>query len=109
LLGFFCDMMFVVIARTAFVYIPVLLALFAVRYFRPKMATGFLAAGLAVVVLVGFAPPYVRYRVQWIAHEANLRAHTDLATSDGERMVYWRASVQSIEQAPLIRIDQAAI
>jgi len=101
LLGFFCDMMFVVIARTAFVYMPVLLALFAVRYFRPKMAMGFLVCGLAVVVLVGFASPYVRHRVQWIAHDADVRAHTDLATSDGERMVYWRTSVRSIEAAPV--------
>jgi O-antigen ligase len=101
LLGFFCNMMFVVIARTAFLYMPVLLALFAVRYFKPKVAIGLVAAGLATIVLVGFASPYVRYRVQWIAHEANLRAHTDLATSDGERMAYWRASVRSIEQAPV--------
>jgi O-antigen ligase len=101
LLGFFCNMMFVVIARTAFLYMPVLLALFAVRYFKPKVAMGLVAAGLATIVLVGFASPYVRYRVQWIAHESNLRAHTDLATSDGERMAYWRASVRSIEQAPV--------
>jgi hypothetical protein len=101
LLGFFCNMMFVVIARTAFVYMPVLLVLFAVRYFKPKVAMGLVAAGLATIVLVGFASPYVRYRVQWIAHEANLRAHTDLATSDGERMAYWRASVRSIVAAPV--------
>jgi hypothetical protein len=101
LLGFFCNMMFVVIARTAFVYMPVLLVLFAVRYFKPKVAMGLVAAGLATIVLVGFASPYVRYRVQWIAHEANLRAHTDLATSDGERMAYWRASVRSIAAAPV--------
>jgi|tagenome__1003787_1003787.scaffolds.fasta_scaffold20960505_2 O-antigen ligase len=101
LLGFFCDMMFVVIARTAFVYVPVLLALFAVRYFRPKMAMGFLATALMTVVIVGFASPYVRHRVQWIAHDADLRAHTDVATSDGERMAYWRTSVRSIEAAPV--------
>ncbi|MDE2604130.1 MAG: O-antigen ligase family protein [Bradyrhizobium sp.] len=101
LLGFFCDMMFVVIARTAFVYMPVLLALFAARYFRPKEAAGFLAAALTIVVLVGLASPYVRHRVQWIVHDANLRAHTDLATSDGERMAYWRTSVRSIEAAPV--------
>src|SRR6185437_9818105 len=40
-LGFLCNMLFVVIARTAFIYIPVLLVLFAARYFRPKVATGF--------------------------------------------------------------------
>jgi O-antigen ligase len=102
LLVFFCNMMFVVVARTAVLYAPVLLVLFAARHFKPKWAIGFVAVAAAIVLLVGFASPYVRFRVQWITHEANLRAHTDLATSDGERMAYWRASVQSIGQAPLI-------
>jgi O-antigen ligase len=101
LLGFLCNMMFVVIARTAFVYMPVLLVLFAVRYFRPKAAIGFLVAAAVIVVLLGVSSPYVRYRVQWIAHEYNLRAHTGMATSDGERMAYWRTSIRSIETAPV--------
>ena len=101
LAGFFCNMMFVVIARTAFVYLPVLLVLFAARYFSPKAALGFAIAGVAVMVLVGFASPYVRFRVEFIAHEYDLRARTGLATSDGERMAYWRTSMQSIEEAPV--------
>jgi O-antigen ligase len=102
LLGFLCNMIFVVVARTAAVYIPVLLALFAARYFRPKAAIGFVVAAAAIVVLLGVASPYARFRVQWISHEANLRAHTDLATSDGQRMAYWRTSIRSIEEAPVI-------
>jgi len=101
LLGFLCNMIFVVVARTAFVYLPVLLVLFAVRYFRPKASLGFLIFATATVLLLGLASPYVRFRVQWIAHEANLRAHTNLATSDGQRMAYWSTSMRSIEQAPL--------
>ncbi len=101
LLGFLCNMIFVVIARTAFLYIPVLLVLFAIRHFSPKAAIGFVIAAAAIVVLLGMASPYVRYRVQWIVHEHNLREHTDLATSDGERMAYWRTSIRSIETAPV--------
>ena len=101
LLGFLCNMIFVVVARTAFIYLPVLLVLFAVRYFRPKASLGFLILATATVLLLGLASPYVRFRVQWIAHEANLRAHTNLATSDGQRMAYWSTSMQSIEQAPV--------
>ena len=101
LLGFLCNMIFVVVARTAFIYLPVLLVLFAVRYFRPKASLGFLIFATATVLLLGLASPYVRFRVQWIAHEANLRAHTNLATSDGQRMAYWSTSMRSIEQAPV--------
>jgi hypothetical protein len=100
LAGFFCNMMFVVIARTAFVYMPVLLVLFAVRYFSPKAALGFAIAGVTVMTLVGLASPYLRFRVQLIAYEYDLRTHKGLATSDGERMAYWRTSMQSIEEAP---------
>jgi O-antigen ligase len=101
-LGFLCNMLFVVIARTAFIYVPVLLVLFAARYFRPKVATGFVVAAAAIVLLLGVASPYVRYRVQWIAHEYHLRVRTGMATSDGERMAYWRTSIGSIEQAPVV-------
>jgi len=101
LLGFLCNMIFVVVARTAFIYLPVLLVLFAVRYFSPKASLGFLIFATATVLLLGLASPYVRFRVQWIAHEANLRAHTNLATSDGQRMAYWSTSMRSIEQAPV--------
>ncbi len=78
-----------------------LLVLFAVRYFKPKASLGFLIFATATVFLLGLASPYVRFRVQWIAHEANLRAHTNLATSDGQRMAYWSTSMRSIEQAPV--------
>jgi O-antigen ligase len=101
LLGFLCNMMFVVVARSAFIYMPVLLVLLAVRYFRPKAAAGFVIAAAAIVLLLGIASPYVRYRVQWIVHDYNLRAHSDVATSDGERMAYWRTSIRSIEGAPV--------
>ncbi len=46
LLGFYCNMMFVVIARTAFLYFPVLLVVFAVKYCRSR-AIWFLAGGCA--------------------------------------------------------------
>lgn len=101
LLGLLCNMMFVVVARTAFIYMPVLLLLFAIRYFRPKAAAGFLMAATAIVVMLGLASPYVRHRVQWVVHDYNLRAHSDVATSDGERMAYWRTSIRSIEEAPV--------
>jgi O-antigen ligase len=62
LLGFYCNMMFVVIARTAFLYFPVLLVIFAVRYCRPR-AMQFLVAAAVVQALVWYASPNLRNRV----------------------------------------------
>ena len=49
----------------------------------------------------GFTSPYLRDRVEGVASEyANYR-ETGKATSTGERVVYWRVSLESIAQAPL--------
>jgi O-antigen ligase len=100
MLGFYCNMMFVVIARTAFLYFPVLLVIFAVRYCRPK-AMQFLVAAAVVQALVWCASPNLRNRVDHSVQNYRLSRNSDIATSDGERLVYWRASVRSIVAAPV--------
>jgi hypothetical protein len=98
LLGFYCNMMFVVIARTAFLYFPVLLVLFAVRYCRPR-AVQFLVAATVVQALVWCISPNLNNRVEHTLND--YRSDRTIATSDGERLAYWRASVSSIATAPL--------
>lgn len=100
LLGFYCNMMFVVIARTAFLYFPVLLVLFAVRYCRPRAAQ-FLVATAVIQGLVWYASPNLRNRVDHSVQDYRLSRMSGLATSDGQRLVYWRASVRSIVAAPV--------
>jgi O-antigen ligase len=101
LLGFSCNMMFVAVARTAFVYLPVLLVAFAVRYLKPSRALWLLAAGPVIAVLVWFTSPYVRYRADRTIYEYRTSQNTDAANSAGERLAYWRASIGAIEKAPL--------
>ena len=100
LLGFYCNMMFVVIARTAFLYLPVLLVVFAVKYCRPK-AVQFLVAAVIVQSLVWYVSPNLCNRVDHSIQDYKLTRNSDIATSDGQRLAYWRASVRSIATAPL--------
>jgi hypothetical protein len=101
LLGFFCSMMFVATARTVVFYLPGLLIVFAVRYLSRSLAVWFLAAGVAIGALVWFTSPYVRDRVERTVHDYRLNRDTDIATSQGERLAYWRASIKSIAEAPV--------
>ncbi len=101
LLGFFCNMMFVVIARTAILYILVLFVVFAVTQLSRRLAIRLFAAGMAMGVLIWFTSPYLRYRVERTVHDYRLNRDTDIATSYGERLAYWRASMKSIAEAPV--------
>jgi len=101
LLGFFCSMMFVATARTIVFYLPGLLIVFAVRYLSRRLAVWFLAAGMAIGALVWFASPYVRTRVEHSVRDYRLNRDTDIATSQGERLAYWRTSIRSIAEAPV--------
>jgi O-antigen ligase len=78
-----------------------LLIVFAVRYLSRRLAVWFLAASMAIGALVWFASPYVRVRVEHTVRDYKLNRDTDIATSQGERLAYWRTSIRSIAEAPV--------
>ena len=63
MLGFYLDMRFVATSRTAFVYLPVLLILFAVKYLNRRHAIYFLLFAAVVEFGVLLSSPYLRDRV----------------------------------------------
>jgi O-antigen ligase len=102
MLGFFANMMFVVSARTALVYIPVLLVMFAVRYLS-RRATVLLFAGVfAAALLIWVTSPYLRARVEAIAVEYRYYHEANAASSTGLRLEYWRKSLRFFANAPLL-------
>src|SRR5215213_6841507 len=90
MLAFFANMMFVVLARTALLYMLVLTILFAVRQLDRRAMWLLLAAASATVVLVWFASPYLRERVEHVAVEYREYTETFRPTSTGMRLEYWR-------------------
>jgi O-antigen ligase len=101
MLGFFANMMFVVLARTALLYMLALTILFALRYFDRRAMWLLFAAAVAASVLVWFASPYLRGRVEHVAVEYREYSESNRATSTGQRLQYWRTSIQSFGEAPL--------
>jgi O-antigen ligase len=102
MLGFFANMMFVVSARTALVYIPVLLAMFAVLHLNRRATVLLLAGALATAALIWITSPYLRNRVEAIAAEYQYYHEKNAASSTGLRLEYWRKSLRFFADAPLL-------
>jgi hypothetical protein len=125
MLGFYFDMRFVATSRTAFVYFPILLILFAVKYLNRRHAIYFLVFAAVVEGGVLLSSPYLRdrvgrtvqdYKVERDAKvdrdakvERDIKVEGDTkverephtATSNGLRLAYWRLSIRSISEAPI--------
>ena len=97
MLGFFGNMMFAVSARTALVYMPVMLGLFAILYLG-RRATVLLFVGAA---LVWFTSPYLRDRIEAVAVEYQNYHANNAASSTGLRLEYWRKSLGFFAKAPI--------
>ena len=99
-LGFFLNMAFVVSARVALLYLPVMLALFAFLYLD-RRTVALLVVGLAVIATaVWFSSPYLRTRlaaipVEYHEYELNIPAST------GRRLEYWQKSLQYFSASPI--------
>jgi hypothetical protein len=99
IVAFVANMMFVASARTALIYMPILMLVFAFLHLKPRAAVA-LCAGVAVAgILVWTTSPYLRTRVADIAVEYRAR---DISTpaSTAQRLNYWRKSIKFIAEAP---------
>jgi O-antigen ligase len=100
MLGFFANMMFVVSARTALVYIPVLLGLFAVLHLSRRAIVLLFAGAVAAAALIWITSPYLRDRVEAVAVEYQHYHEENAASSTGLRLEYWRKSLRFFGNAP---------
>jgi O-antigen ligase len=101
MLGFFADMAFVASARSALIYVPVLLVLFAFMHLD-RRASALLGAGMVVVAtIVWFTSPYLRARIADISTEYQFYQE-NIPRSTGLRLEYWQKSLRFFADAPLI-------
>jgi O-antigen ligase len=100
-LGFFANMAFVVSARAALIYVPVLLIVFAFLHLS-RRASALLFVGLVVAaMMVWFTSPYLRARIADISVEYR-EYQLNIPASTGRRLEYWQKSLQFFADAPLI-------
>jgi hypothetical protein len=100
MVGFFANMMFVVSARTALVYLPVLLALFAALHLSGRATVILFAATILAAMVVWFSSPYLRGRVEAVAEEYHYYEQ-NVVRSTGQRLEYWTKSLKFFGRNPV--------
>lgn len=100
--GFFANMTFIVVSRTALVTLPILLVLFVALHLNRRSA--FSLSGMAVLVVVAawFASPHLRERTATFLSQYRAYEISNASTSIGMRLEFWRKSIDFFGEAPLI-------
>src|SRR6202022_3331756 len=99
-LGFLANMAFVVSARAALVYVPVLLIVFAFMHLD-RRASALLFAGIVVTAAtVWFTSSYLRTRIADISVEYQ-DYQQNIPASTGRRLEYWQKSLRFFAASPI--------
>jgi O-antigen ligase len=101
-LSFFVNMAFVVVSRTALVTVPVMLAVFAMLHLRWRSIVVICASLLALALFAWQTSPQLRKTAETFSRDYRLYMEENVPTSMGERLEYWRKSLQFFAEAPLI-------
>ncbi len=102
ILTMLANMLYVATGRTALITIPVLLVLFASKKLSAKGAVLVATGALLVGIVVWTSSPYLRDRTTQIWTDFERYEATDERTSSGERIEFWKKSIEFIRQSPLI-------
>jgi hypothetical protein len=99
--GFLANMVFVAFARTALLYIPVMLLLFGYRFLSRRAGVLLLGGAAIVAASIWWTSPFLRERVGVLSSEYEQYSRNNAVTSTGLRLEYWRKSVGFFMAAPL--------
>jgi O-antigen ligase len=100
--AFFANVFYVATGRTTLLVGLVLFALFFLRQFTWKGATVAAVAALIVVGCVWTSSPYLRAKVLGVSEEIELYRMENAPTSTGQRLEYWKKSINFVLEAPVI-------
>jgi len=100
-LAFIANMLFVALARTALIYMAVLLVVFAWRHLGRRAMLALLASAIVAASLIWTTSPYLRQRIGDIGVEYQAHDISGIA-STAQRLTYWRKSIKFLAEAPLL-------
>jgi O-antigen ligase len=100
ILGFFTNMAFVVSARAALFYLPVMLILFAFMHLNRRSSVFLLIGIVAAATVVWFNSSYLRGRIADISTEYQ-NYQQNISGSAGLRLEYWQKSLRFFAQSPI--------
>jgi O-antigen ligase len=96
------NVLYVATSRTALVVALVLVVLFAARKLNAK-GIALLFSGAVLAGIIGWSSsPYLRERTKEIWTDLQKYEAADTFTSSGERLVFWKKSIEFIRQSPVI-------
>jgi hypothetical protein len=99
---FLANVGFVATGRTTLVVIAVLVVLFGFRNFGWKGGAGVTLLGTILMMIVWISSPYLRTQVSIVPAEIERYRSENVGTRAGERLEYWRKSVQFVSGAPML-------
>ncbi len=100
--AFLHNILYVATGRTSLAVLPILLVLLSLRQFSLKGATALIVAATALIVVVWFSSPYLQSRVTQVPQEVEAYQRDKEVTSAGERLQFWKNSLEIMAEAPVI-------
>jgi O-antigen ligase len=101
-IGFFVNMAFVIVSRTALVTVPIMLAVFALLHLRWRSIVIIVGVLLAFVLLAWQTSPQLHKTTGTFSRDYQLYKEQNSATSIGLRLEFWRKSLRFFAEAPII-------
>lgn len=100
--GFFANMTFVVVSRTALVTMPIMVGVFVLSCLSRRGMITALGVVLMIVTAAWFSSPSLRDRTATFFSQYEAYETTNEATSVGMRLEFWRKSLRFFTEAPVI-------
>ncbi|MEH2518926.1 O-antigen ligase [Bradyrhizobium sp. AZCC 1610] len=100
--GFFVNMAFLVVSRTALVTVPIMFAVFALLHLRWRNILIVACAAAAFSAVAWQTSPALRQTVDMFARDYQLYKEQNIPTSIGLRLEFWRKSLGFFAEAPVI-------
>ena len=100
--GFFVNMAFLVVSRTALVTVPVMFAVFALLHLRWRSIVVILCVGAAFSAVAWQTSPALRQTAETFARDYRLYKEFNQPTSIGLRLEFWEKSLRFFAEAPVI-------
>ena len=100
--GFFVNMAFLVVSRTALVTVPVMFAVFALLHLRWRSIVIILCVGAAFSAVAWQTSPALRRTAETFARDYRLYKEFNQPTSIGLRLEFWEKSLRFFAEAPVI-------
>ena len=101
-LSLIANMAFVIVSRTALVTIPIMLAVFGLVHLRLRTNMLVFTAAAVGALVIWAASPQLEATVTTFSRDYRLYKDSQVPTSIGERLEYWKGALSFFAEAPLV-------